>query len=250
MNHLTVIELTEPVTLAAAGSPMFKIERRENRVFIQPLEEGASTNLFVWTGSGRWNYELIPATSLETMHFAIDQDIAPPSSSHNGVVPDSPGSDSGVSSSFAGDMLLFAKPIRTVGVKFGPAGIGVFITDVYRRDEQLFLRYVVDNRTTLPYVSGLPEVFALESARSRTSLHAFRYSQVGPDIEKKIRSHDQTRIATVDCDVPSEPLPPGEAATGILILQKPPTASDREPAVLRFVFPVAGRQPASLTLIL
>ena len=45
-------------------------------------------------------------------------------------------------------------------------------------------------------------------------------------------------------------LPPGEAATGILILQKPPTASDREPAVLRFVFPVAGRQPASLTLIL
>ena len=55
MNHLTVIELSEPVTLAAAGSPLFKIERRENKVFIQPLEEGASTNLFVWTGSGRWN---------------------------------------------------------------------------------------------------------------------------------------------------------------------------------------------------
>src|SRR6476619_3883337 len=48
MNHLTVIELTEPVTLAAAGSPSYKIERRDNKVFIQPLEEGASTNLFVW----------------------------------------------------------------------------------------------------------------------------------------------------------------------------------------------------------
>jgi type IV secretory pathway VirB9-like protein len=60
MNHLTVIELAEAVTLAAAGSPLFKIERRENKVFIQPLEEGASTNLFVWTGSGRWNYELVP----------------------------------------------------------------------------------------------------------------------------------------------------------------------------------------------
>lgn len=47
MNHLTVIELAEPVTLAAAGSPSFKIERRENKVFIQPLEEGASTNLFL-----------------------------------------------------------------------------------------------------------------------------------------------------------------------------------------------------------
>src|SRR5437016_11501256 len=39
MNHLTIIELAEPVTLAAAGSPSFKIERRDNKVFIQPLEE-------------------------------------------------------------------------------------------------------------------------------------------------------------------------------------------------------------------
>src|SRR6058998_2940218 len=73
MNHLTVIELAEPVTLAAAGSTSFKIERRHNKVFIQPLEEGASTNLFIWTSSGRWNYELVPAVSMETMHFAVDQ---------------------------------------------------------------------------------------------------------------------------------------------------------------------------------
>src|SRR5439155_3603469 len=83
MNHLTVIELAEPVTLAAAGSPLFKIERRENKVFVQPLEEGASTNLFVWTGSGRWNYELLPAASVETMHFAIDQQIEASPQSEN-----------------------------------------------------------------------------------------------------------------------------------------------------------------------
>src|SRR5437667_6872427 len=72
MNHLTVIELAEPVTLAAAGSPLFKIERRDNKVFIQPLEEGSSTNLFVWTAAGRWSYELVPAVSPATMHFAND----------------------------------------------------------------------------------------------------------------------------------------------------------------------------------
>src|SRR6185295_14598486 len=76
MNHLTIVELAEPVTLAAAGSPLFKIERRDNKVFIQPLEEGASTNLFVWTGSGPWSYELVPAKSIETTHFAIDQQAA------------------------------------------------------------------------------------------------------------------------------------------------------------------------------
>src|SRR5438093_11624100 len=82
MNHLTVIELAEPVTLAAAGSPSFKIERRENKVFIQPLEEGVSTNLFIWTGSERWNYELVPAVSVETMHFSVDQEIVSSSDNH------------------------------------------------------------------------------------------------------------------------------------------------------------------------
>ena len=38
MNHLTVIEVGEPVTTVAVGSPQsFKVERRENKVFIQPL---------------------------------------------------------------------------------------------------------------------------------------------------------------------------------------------------------------------
>src|SRR6267378_1338042 len=82
MNHLTVIELAEPVTLAAAGSLLFKIERRDNKVFIQPLEEGVSTNLFIWTGSGRWNYELIPAASVETMHFDVDQQVSRSSEIH------------------------------------------------------------------------------------------------------------------------------------------------------------------------
>src|SRR5689334_11219024 len=86
INHLTVIELAEPVTLAAAGSPLFKIERRDNKVFIQPLEEGSSTNLFVWTASGRWSYELVPAVSPATMHFAIDEQAVPISQSRE-IVP-------------------------------------------------------------------------------------------------------------------------------------------------------------------
>ena len=48
-NHLSVIELGEPVTQVAAGSSSFKIEWRENKVFIQPLEPDATTNLFIWT---------------------------------------------------------------------------------------------------------------------------------------------------------------------------------------------------------
>src|SRR5438876_9599470 len=146
MNHLTVIELAEPVTLAAAGSSLFKIERRDNKVFIQPLEEGSSTNLFVWTASGRWSYELVPAVSPATMHFAIDEQAIPISQSRETVPPDNPASNTGAVRSFAEEMLLFAKPIRNLGVTFRHTEVGVFITDVYRRDDQLFIRYVIDNR--------------------------------------------------------------------------------------------------------
>src|SRR6266567_3020342 len=73
MNHLTVIEVAEPVTTVAVGSPQtFKIERRENKVLIQPLQEGVATNLFIWTSNTRLNYELLPAISdAAQMDFAI-----------------------------------------------------------------------------------------------------------------------------------------------------------------------------------
>src|SRR5580692_10508904 len=82
LNHLTVLEMTEPVSTVAVGSPVFKVEWRENRVFIQPTELNAATNLFVWTASGRFNYELDPAGSVPQMDFAIDQStVDPPKSS-------------------------------------------------------------------------------------------------------------------------------------------------------------------------
>ena len=38
LNHLTVLEFHEPVTMAAAGSSDFQIERQEDKVFIKPTK--------------------------------------------------------------------------------------------------------------------------------------------------------------------------------------------------------------------
>jgi len=76
-NHLSVIELAEPVIEVAAGSSSYKIEWRGNKVFVQPLDPEATTNLFIWTASGRLSYELVPAPSVAEMHFAIDQEPSP-----------------------------------------------------------------------------------------------------------------------------------------------------------------------------
>ena len=76
-NHLSVIELAEPVTEVAAGSSSYKIEWRGNKVFVQPLEPEAATNLFIWTASGRLTYELTAVPSVADAEFAIDQEPGP-----------------------------------------------------------------------------------------------------------------------------------------------------------------------------
>ena len=63
MNHLSIIELAEPVTEVAAGSSSYKVEWRGNKVFVQPLEPEATTNLFIWTASVRLNYELVAVSA-------------------------------------------------------------------------------------------------------------------------------------------------------------------------------------------
>src|SRR5690349_20292974 len=80
-NHLSVIELAEPVTEVAAGSSSYKIEWRGNKVFVQPLEPEAATNLFIWTASGRLNYELVAVHSVADAQFAIDEQPAPKTAS-------------------------------------------------------------------------------------------------------------------------------------------------------------------------
>src|SRR6266496_4038201 len=75
LNHLTVLEFQEPVTLVAAGGTDFQIERQENKLFVKPLKSGVATNLFVWTASRRFNYELEPAGEVKDMNFAIDNSV-------------------------------------------------------------------------------------------------------------------------------------------------------------------------------
>jgi hypothetical protein len=55
-------------------------------------------------------------------------------------------------------------------------------------------------------------------------------------------------MATIDCEVPSDPIPSGGTATGILTVQLPLTSS--EPAVLKLLFPTNGREPIAVTLVL
>ena len=72
LNHLTVIDLAEPiVTVAVADPDSIQIERHDDKVFIKPLKDGVSTNLFIWTASRQIAYEIDPAGDLAKMNVIV-----------------------------------------------------------------------------------------------------------------------------------------------------------------------------------
>ncbi len=72
LNHLTVLEFGEPVTTLAIADPdSFQVERHDDKVFVKPLKDGVSTNLFIWTASREFSYELDPAGQLAAMDVLV-----------------------------------------------------------------------------------------------------------------------------------------------------------------------------------
>jgi hypothetical protein len=242
VDHLTVIEFAEPVTMAAAGSPAFRIERQGNKVFVQPLEDGVSTNLFVWTASTRFTYELQPAVSVETAHFAIDQQVPVREPDFRVAAVPSPGE-------LAGEIVLDGIPVWAAELELSESEVTIRVTDVLQRGPELLLRYTIDNRSREPYLPGLPAVVSLTEPRSPVSLFIWRYSQVGREISGAIRSSSSRRPVQVSEAGPAlSALDPGARRSGLLTLDF--AIDDAWPSVLELTFPSNGTDPIAITLIL
>ena len=234
LNHLTVIEVGEPVVQVAAGSPTFKVEWRENKVFVQPTEADAATNLFIWTASQRLNYELEPAASVETMDFAVDQAAV-----HlDPVKPAAATAPAAVSPSIT-ELLLAGKPVRMVPSKSRVSKpVEVWISDLYEKDGRLLIRYAVCNHGAQPYSIDTPQVYQLDGVRSQQSLYGFVNSQLGDEQIGKLKVKQETPVKVLDGQVQSGSIAPGEEVVGVVALQ---VASSPNPTILRLQFPNANQ---------
>ena len=254
MNHLTVIEVAEPVTTVAVGSPQaFKVERRENKVFIQPLQENVATNLFIWTASTRLNYELVPAVSDATqMDFAIDYRQPQPQAQITQPKPPEPAA---LVSAMPSEMLLNSTPVRLVGTSASAkANLDVLIRDVYRKQDLIFIRYSIENLSSQTFRIGRPTAVSLSGLRSDRSLWSFQNVQLGMDYTSRLKTDGAPTPVKITRSEPGvAEVAPGEVRTGFMALQIPPVNQDtkrNQPTVLQILFPVdrAGNLTATLVL--
>ena len=243
-NHLSVIELGEPVTQVAAGSSSFKIEWRENKVFIQPLEPDASTNLFIWTASGRLSYELVPAGSVEQMHFAIDQNPVTVAKKEEPVEqapivqqPEIPAA-----------MLMESTPVKVVGSSKNHQKVEIVLQDVYQKDGRVYLRYAIVNGGRTVYLPAAPEVFTLNSPRAPQSLITLVNSQLAGDYQPKWK--DEARVPVVHTEFQTPVVPPGQAAHGVIAFDLPSASQRGVRTVVKLAFPADGAGNVSAFLVL
>jgi len=242
LNHLTVLEMNEPVSAVAVGSLAFKVEWRANKVFIEPTEPEVATNLFVWTSSGRFNYELDPAGVVPEMVFAIDQPIPDPKITAAANLAREPADPS------PADVLIQAKPVRLHGAVSEKNRIAIYLTDSLERDGQVFIRYTIRNETKNAYVPGAPQAVALNAPHYRESLYDLANSQLSPSEAGRLKCKGEAPLEIAKSELRSPRIEPGQETTGIVAIKVP--AAQTRPTVLQLIFLTGPEGPVAATLVL
>lgn len=252
LNHLTVIEVGEPVITVATGSDAFKVEWRGNKVFVEPTEPNQSTNLFIWTASGRLNYELDPAGPVGIMDFAIDHPKPARVSSATPQKLKAPSSNNAVSDSSSNfsemNSMLEGRLVQDEQLKPVKNRVNVTINDVFEQKGTLFIRYEIRNDTCGAYYPRAPKVMLLSGARSFQSLVGREDTQLSEREAERLTFRAWTPLDVLHGKTQAAQIAPGEATSGVVEVRL--ANFPQEPRVLRFEFGSDGRGVVTAALVL
>jgi hypothetical protein len=153
------------------------------------------------------------------------------------------------------EMLLNSIPVRQVGAAVPPKAIlDVLIRDIYRRQEQVFVRYSIENRSSQTFRTGRPTAVSLNVIRFDRSLWTFQNSQLGTDIASRLRADDTPIPVKITQSEPGiAEVGPGEVRLGVMAMELPaakPDAKKAQPTVLQILFPVDRSGNLTATLVL
>lgn len=212
LNHLTVLEFHEPVTMAAAGSSDFQIERQDNKVFVKPTKTGASTDLLVWTQSRRFAYELETTPEVKNMNFAIDA-----------AVP-SPPPVSATNADEVADMMLTRAFLGAIAIQNKQPGsherISVRVEQIFRTRSTTYIHYSVENSGKTAYHLATPVAFELKPSHSPISLASFAHMQLDERAVKKLGRAELQPLIIARSEGQQEEIQPGSSTEGVVAIRQ------------------------------
>jgi hypothetical protein len=152
-------------------------------------------------------------------------------------------------------MLLNSTPVRLVGgTAAAKADLGVLIRDIYRRQDEVFVRFSIENRSSQTLRAGTPAVVSLTGLKFDRSLWAFQNAQLGMEYASRLKTYDAPiPVKITQCEPGVAEVGPGEARIGLIALQLPPVNPDAkktQPTVLKILFPIDRLGNLTATLVL
>ena len=228
LNHLTVLEFHEPVTMAAAGSSDFQIEREANKVFVKPIKSGAATDLFVWTASQRFAYELEITQEAKDMNFAIDSAQPAPASAPKPVVETDTDQIADVVLTRA---LMGAEEIKQKSTRKARGQIRVRVDQVFRTRTTVYIHYTIENNSGLFYRMKTPQAYQLQIDDSPISLATLAHTQLDRATLEELGDTQQSALSVVHAETEIDDLHPGETTEGVVSIRK----DLKSPAVVQLV---------------
>jgi hypothetical protein len=240
LDHLTVLEFGEPVTMAAAGSPAFQIERHEDKVFIKPLKAGASTDLFVWTASRRFAYELEPPGEVKNMNFAFDSRVPAPKPASDGKEQMNDIADMMFTRAFLG-----AERVDSTSIKDAKERITVRIEHVFQSRNTTYIHYSIRNHSARPYRVTAPQVAEAIAPDASISIQALRRMQLDGQMLHKIGKLRERQLTLAKAEVQKEDIQPGEETRGVIAIRETVAG----PSILQLKFGPEGSHPVQATMV-
>jgi len=218
LNHLTVLEFGESVTTLAIADPdSFQVERHDDKVFVKPLKSGVSTNLFIWTASREFSYELDPAGQLAAMDVLVR--AAPAPSPHaTASVPAEP-SDEEIRK--IASLVLAQAMIGAVDIAHDPRKqtkdrVEVNLEQVYRAKDSLYIRYSVANLSKVPFRVTTPDIESLLPTAQPIALLSLRDHQISSQTLASFKAKARTTLPVLQGESMTRDLAPGEKTTGVI----------------------------------
>jgi hypothetical protein len=249
LNHLTVLEFGESVTTLAIADPdSFQVERYDNKVFVKPLREGVSTNLFVWTTSRELSYELDPAGQLARMDVLVRAEPVPnPHTSTQAAAAPSNDEIRKIATLVLTEAMLGVEDIVHDAEKPAKGRVEINLEQVYRAKDHIYIRYLVTNETKAPFRITTPDVCAPIPTEQPISLVSLRNHQVTSRTFTAFKAKQVSGIDVMQAESGVRDLAPGEKTTGVISIG---TSTGNSPQIYQLNFGSDQNGPLKVEAVL
>jgi hypothetical protein len=215
--------------MAAAGSSDFQIEREANKVFVKPVKSGAATDLFVWTASRRFAYELEITQEVKDMNFAIDSAQPAPAPAPKPVVETDTDQFADVVLTRA---LMGAEEIKQRSARKAKNQVSVRVERVFRTRSTVYIHYTIENGSGLFYRVNTPQAYLLHIADSPISLASLAHTQLDRATLEQLGDTPELALPVAHAEAEADDLHPGETTQGVVSIRQ----DLKSPVVVQLVF--------------